>query len=221
MSSENSDGGLETDPENRLLWRMNRWRMDAEALRDSVLAVTGKLDRTSTGPSLPLEFPENVGNLNPDNVNPPSFRLAKFRPGQEYQRTVYLPIIRSGPQAGPAEVRNVFDFTQPAESAGQRSVTAVPTQALFLMNGPLLRERAKDLASKLIETETSDDARLASLWLRVLNRPMSSDEQLAALGFLTDVRSQLSNDSTELIEQRAWSELCHALLASNEFLMRL
>ena len=49
-------------------------------------------------------------------------------------RTVYLPIIRSGPQAGPAEVRNVFDFTQPGEFAGQRPVTTVPTQALFLMN---------------------------------------------------------------------------------------
>ena len=83
---------------------------------------------------MPLEYPENTGGLRKGDVNPPSFRLARFRPEQEFVRTVYLPIIRSGPQAGPAEVRNVFDFTQPGEFAGQRSVTTVPTQALFLMN---------------------------------------------------------------------------------------
>jgi len=155
-------------------------------------------------------------------VNPPSFRLGKFRPGQEFQRTVYLPIIRSGPQAGPAEVRNVFDFTQPAQSAGQRSVTAVPTQALFLMNGPLLHARSQDLATDLIKCELAEEPRLAALWLRVLNRPITADEQTAAVDYLKEVRSQLNmSDAAEQIELQAWSELCHALLASNEFLMRL
>jgi hypothetical protein len=84
-----------------------------------------------------------------------------------------------------------------------------------------LRERAKDLASDLIRTEANESARLAAIWLRVLNRPMFSDEQTAALAFLTDISGQLENCSAELVEQRAWSELCHALLASNEFLMRL
>ena len=99
---------------------MNRRRLDAESLRDVMLAVAGTLTACGGGPGLPLEYPENTGGLRKGDVNPPSFRLARFRPEQEFVRTVYLPIIRSGPQAGPAEVRNVFDFTQPGEFAGQR-----------------------------------------------------------------------------------------------------
>jgi hypothetical protein len=179
------------------------------------------LDRTAVGPSLPLEFPENVGNLNPDNVNPPSFRLVKFRPRQEYQRTVYLPIIRSGPQPGPAEIRNVFDFTQPAQPSGARAVTAVPTQALFLMNGPLLRERARDLAVRLLQEAADDEQRLGALWLRTLNRAILPHEQAAARAFLADLRGESTEENDDAVQLRIWSELCHAVLASNEFLMRL
>ena len=120
MSSEHDSRSDAVDPDNRLLWRMNRRRLDAESLRDVMLAVAGTLTECRGGPGLPLEYSENTGGLRKGDVNPPSFRLARFRPEQEFVRTVYLPIIRSGPQAGPAEVRNVFDFTQPGELAGQR-----------------------------------------------------------------------------------------------------
>ncbi len=143
MSSAHDNRSDAVDPENRLLWRMNRRRLDAESLRDAWLAVAGTLNVRGGGPGLPLEYPENTGGLRKGDVNPPSFRLARFRPEQEFVRTVYLPIIRSGPQAGPAEVRNVFDFTQPGEIAGQRSMTTVPTQALFLMNARFLKRRAR------------------------------------------------------------------------------
>ena len=108
----------------------------------------GTLGRAGGGPGLPLEYPENTGGLKKGDVNPPSFRLARFRPEQEFVRTVYLPIIRSGPQAGPAEVRNVFDFTQPGEIAGQRNVTTVPTQSLFLMKLGFSKRRALELAGQ-------------------------------------------------------------------------
>ena len=140
MSSTHDSQASSVDPDNRLLWRMNRRRLDAESLRDSLLAVSGKLVACAGGPGLPLEYPENTGGLGKGDVNPPSFRLTRFRPEQEFVRTVYLPIIRSAPQPGPAEVRNVFDFTQPGELAGQRSVTTVPTQALFLMNAKVLKQ---------------------------------------------------------------------------------
>ena len=209
MSGAYDKRGDSLDPDNRLLWRTNRRRLDAEALRDAMLAVSGRLHPSAGGPAMPLEFPENVANINPKNVNPPSFSLAKWRPEQAFQRTIYLPVIRSGPQPGPAELRNVFDFTQPAQFAGQRSITAVPTQALFLMNSPVVRERASDLA-KLLMTEASENSsRLDLLWLRALNRPITREER-------QDAKSFLSKD-----ESSGWIELCHAILASNRFLMRL
>ena len=71
-----------------------------------MLAVAGRLRPVSGGPGLPLEIIENTGGLRRGEVNPPHFNLGRFRPEQEYVRTVYLPIIRSGPQSGPAEPRN-------------------------------------------------------------------------------------------------------------------
>lgn len=213
MSCQNDSEVIAVDPDNRLFSRMNAQRLDAEAIRDSLLAVSGRLIETKGGPALPLEFPENTGNLAKGNVNPPSFRLGKFRPEQQFERTVYLPVIRSAPQAGPGELRNIFDFTQPAEFAGQRAVTAVPTQALFLMNSKLMKDRAHDLAERVLQLGADETSRLDLLWLRVLNRPLNDVERTDALAFLRDLK--------EATEMQRWTELCHSLLASNEFLMRL
>lgn len=197
------------DPDNRLLWRMNRVRLDAEALRDAMLFVSGQLRPSVGGPAMPLEFPENVGGLDPKDVNPPSFRLSRWRPEQEYQRTIYLPVIRSSGQPGPGELRNVFDFPQPSMFTGRRSITAVPTQALFLMNSPVVKRHAAALAERTQAEQADDRQRLELLWLTLLNRPITDSEQDAAAEFLTATGEQ------------GWTELCHALLASNEFLMRL
>ncbi|MFO1095331.1 MAG: DUF1553 domain-containing protein, partial [Planctomycetaceae bacterium] len=209
LSSEHNATNHGVDPDNRLLWRMNRVRLDAEALRDSMLFVSGQLRPSVGGPAMPLEFAENVGGLDPKDVNPPSFRLSKWRPEQEFQRTIYLPVIRSSGQPGPAEVRNVFDFPQPSTFNGQRSITAVPTQALFLMNSPVVKRHSAALAARIQEEQPDDRQRLELLWLTLLNRPITGSEQSAATGFL--------NAGGE----NKWTELCHALLASNEFLMRL
>ena len=210
MSSAHDPTSYEADPDNRLLWRMHRRRLDAEALRDGLLVVTGQLQPKLGGSAMPLEFPENVNNIDPKNVNPPSFSLKKWRPEAQYQRTIYLPILRSGPQPGPGELRNVFDFTQPARFSGQRSVTAVPTQALFLMNSELVKSYAAVLAEQATEVSDETAARLEWLWLRTLNRPVSPTERDEAKAFLS-----------ASAEEAAWRELCHAMLASNEFLIRL
>ena len=209
MSSAFDERAHAIDPENHLLWRMNCRRLDAEAIRDAMLAVSGQLRHSAGGPALPLEFPENVDNINPKNVNPPSFSLTRWRPEQAFQRTVYLPVIRSGPQPGPAELRNVFDFALPARFAGQRSVTTVPTQALFLMNSPVVKNHARKLAAWLVQETAGTTARLDLLWLCALNRPVTQAEKRDAAAFLgTDGNGN-------------WVELCHAILASSEFLMRL
>jgi len=197
------------DPENRLLWKMPTRRLEAEAIRDSLLAASGELQPCDGGPGLPLEFPENTGNLKPRSVNPPSFSLKRFRPEQEFQRTIYLPIVRSA-QRGPAELRDLFDFVQPNGIAGRRVETIAATQALYLLNNELPRRRATALAKRLAKETPDTSQRLEALWLRTLCRPITAEEGEDARGFLA-----LSGEPTE-----AWTELCHSLLSCNEFLYR-
>jgi hypothetical protein len=217
LSSGHDEAAVTKDPDNRLLWRMSRQRLDAEALRDALLSVSGELTASTGGPALPLEYVENSSSLKPQAVNPPAFALRKFRPSQEFERTIYLPIVRSS-QVGPAKLRDVFDFTQPAQMAGQRAQTVVPTQALFLLNNELLRNRAGGLARHLTQAIASRAARMDDLWLRVLNRPITSVERDDATAFLDKL--QLLVKAGPDAEYQLWLELCHTLLASNEFLYR-
>lgn len=197
------------DPENRLLWKMPVRRLEAEAIRDSLLAVSGELQPCAGGPGLPLEYPENTGNLQPKSVNPPSFSLRRYRPEQEFQRTIYLPVVRSA-QRGPAELRDLFDFIQPNGISGRRAETIAATQALYLLNNELPRKRAAALAERLAVDASETAARLELLWLRVHGRPITADERRDADDFL-----QAAGEPAE-----AWTELCHSLLGSNEFLHR-
>jgi hypothetical protein len=170
-----------------------------------------------------LEYPENVSGLDPKNVNPVAFSVTKFRPEQASLRTIYLPVLRSSVQKGPSEILDVFDFAQPAQMQGQRAITTVPPQALFLMNGPLLKNQAGRLADELLRSTASHDAaRLADLYLRVLNRPITADESREALAFLSTFDTPVAA-SDELPQRRhlAWASLCHALFTCNEFLFRL
>ena len=114
-----SNAGLETDPDNRLLWRQNRVRLDFEALRDSMLAVAGELDDSVGGAPFDL------------NARPTSRR-----------RTIYAYVSREEPSA----LMRTFDFSNPEEHTPKRQLTTVPQQALFLMNSSFLAERARALA---------------------------------------------------------------------------
>lgn len=218
MSSVNDPVAMKTDPDNRLLWHMNRQRLDAEAIRDALLAVSGELKPGSGGPALVLENVENTGALALKGVNPPTYAHKVPRPAQEFERTIYLPVMRNG-FAGPDRVRGFFDFVNPAQITGQRPQTVVPTQALFLLNNDLLRKRAGTLAKKLADTVRDRDARLAELWLRVFSRPITNAERDDAIAFLDKLDPLLKNRPDA--ESLAWQELCHGLLASNQFIFRL
>jgi hypothetical protein len=221
LSSSNDALAMKLDPENKLFWRMNRQRLDAEAMRDSMLAISGELTRDSGGPALVLEEPENCGALALKGVNPPNYKHSKPRPSQEFERTLYLPVLRGG-TAGPDRLRAFFDFVDPAGTAGQRNQTVVPTQSLFLLSNDLLRKRATTLADKLIAAEPNELVRLEALWLRVLNRPITSTEREDAAAFLGNVEPLIKTvKGRPAIDSIKWRELCHSLLASNEFVFRL
>lgn len=215
MSSKYHPEAAARDPDNRLLWRMNRRRLDAESLRDTLLSVSGALQSNLGGPALALQYIENVGGLNPKDVNPVSFRLNKYPDWQQHYRTIYLPVVRSAAQPGPAELRNLFDFPPPTEMAGQRPSTSVATQALFLMNSEFIKSNAQRLSEWVLKQPITDDrSRLELLYLRALNRPVTETE-------LEIARKFLDIDTSDDKQRGAWTAYCHALLSSNEFLFRL
>jgi hypothetical protein len=148
------------DPENRLLWRMNRRRLELEAMRDTLLAVADRLDETMYGRAAEL-------------TKPP---FAK-------RRAVYGFIDR---QDLPNWFR-VFDIASPDQSSPRRPRTTVPQQALFFMNSPFVVEQAQALAARSeIQSEECDECRLTALYRLVLSRAPDQDELEVGLEFLTD-----------------------------------
>ena len=220
LASTNDATALKIDPDNRLLWRMNRQRLDAEAIRDGLLAVSGELVSSEGGPALVLESPENCGDLVQQGVNPPNYNHRKSRPAQEFQRSIYLPVMRTN-TTSLDRIRNSFDFVNPAQIAGQRAQTVVPTQSLFVMNNELFRQRAKILADRLMAETAESDVRIEQLWLRVFNRPITSAERINTTTFLRELDAVLTDQDAASKELLKWQELCHSLLASNEFIFRI
>lgn len=120
LASRNSAGGERIDPENRLLWRANKRRLDAEALRDSILFVAGALDFNGGGKPQPLDE-------------------------KNRKRTVYGFVSRK--KLDP--MLALFDFPNPVNTSEQRVVTNVPLQGLFFMNSPLMIEQSNELGKKV------------------------------------------------------------------------
>jgi hypothetical protein len=158
------------DPENRLLWRAHRRRLDFEAMRDSLLAAAGRLDRTQLG------RPVDVAN-----------------DAQNRRRTVYGLVDR---QSLPGLFR-AFDFAVPDQSVERRPQTSVPQQALFGMNNPFVVEQATALAARVQAAKSAEEG-VRTLYRLVLARQPDREELQAALHFLQEAeqpspqRSQLS-----------------------------
>ena len=160
QSSEASAASLKADPDNRYLAHMNRRRLDFEALRDTLLALSGKLDAT-------------VGGLPVDIVTEP------FTP----RRTVYGLIDR---QNLPGLFRS-FDFANPDVCNQGRFTTTVPQQALFLMNSPFVIEQARRLVQRDEVKAAADNAqKLQTLCRLVWQRPPERDELRIAEKFIAD-----------------------------------
>ncbi len=139
QGSSYDETAFQADPDNRLLWRANKRRLDAEAIRDAMLAVAGKLDRGRRRGSLIA----TVG-YKPVAILAFDKRVPADLDGSPH-RSVYLPVVRDRlPDA-----LELFDFAEPSLVTGSRETTNVPLQALYLMNSPFVRERAVELAARL------------------------------------------------------------------------
>jgi hypothetical protein len=194
------------DPENTLLWRMSKRRLEAEAIRDAMLAAAGTLnmDRPSGSP---------VSRLN--NITPArllaSGQLESMTHNQN--RSVYLPVIRDSlPDA-----LDVFDFAEASLVTGARDATITPGQALYMLNNPFVQDCAADLGHRLLEQETGSREQLALGHLLCYGRPPTPEEIDIAARFYDDFLTRA--DTTSHLNPRllALHSYCQALFASAEF----
>ena len=158
----------EVDPDNRLLWRMNRQRLQPEVWRDAVLATSGQLDRRMFDKSDKLEDAKN------------------------HRRTVYGTITRQNP----ADVLRLFDFPDAKRHADQRTLTTSPLQQLYLLNGPFLQQAAEHVVARQLANSTEDSDRRAAfvrqLFRTILLREPATSELDASLNLIGDEPSKQS-----------------------------
>jgi cytochrome c553 len=204
MSCDYDAKAYAKDPDNRYLWRMNRRRLDAEAIRDAILAVSGQIDLT------------RGGSLNPDNNGPMNVPMRATPQIVSNRRSLYLPVVRNDVP----DMFQVFDFGDPHTIAGKRHVTTAATQALFMMNSEFIQEQSRQWAQTLLALPVSDDAQRVSMaYAQAFGRPATDEETSRALRFMEKLQSgtNSSQAGSESKGPKTWQSFCQALFASTEF----
>ncbi len=184
------------DPENRLLWRANVQRLEAEQIRDAMLFTSGWLDLTIGGKTIPLKNREFVFNHTSKDATT----------YESPRRALYLPIIRNHLY----DMLEQFDYPDPTMPTGSRNSTVIAPQALIMMNAPVVMQSADKLAERLASI-TDETQRIRRAYETLFSRPPAEHEIADALALLRDFHA------TEKPE-RAWPLLCQTLFAANEFI---
>lgn len=204
LGHEGDPLGMDKDPENATSWRHERRRLDAEVLRDCLLAVSGSLDRNPP-----------AGTLLPQPSEGPAMPPMAFGQGeiQTRKRSIYLPVIRDGAPESLA----LFDGADPNLVVPERHPTTTPAQGLFLLNNPEMTRCSEALARKVLEEPGTEAERVNRLAMAVWGRPARPRETESAIAFLEAfVLKRGGLPSRARVE--AYSALAQAQLASADFL---
>lgn len=209
MGSEILKQASEVDPSNRLLSHMNRRRLDAEEIRDGMLALTGQLDLTMGG-TMQSGFGTDGENSNS--------RLS-INPDTSTRRTVYLPIRRSNLPS----LFNLFDFGDATTPGEGRSRTNVSPQALYMMNGEAVSSRSRELARSLLALKGDEARRVSAAYLWTLGRSPEAEEVQESLSYLDSYKKKglavaQASGAVTTPNLDAWQSFCRVLLSSNEFI---
>jgi hypothetical protein len=209
--------GDDVDPQNLLLHRQNVPRLEAEVIRDTLLAVSGRLDKRMEGKSV--------------HVYLTPFMQGRGRPQQgpldgDGRRSIYISIRRNFL----SPMMLAFDAPQPTGTIGRRNVSNVPAQALTLMNDPLVVELARLWARRVLEPSrgvgewgsrgvTTAEGRIALIYLTAFARAPTPQELEAALAFIESQGAEygLSPEKAD-DDERVWADLCHVLINAKEFI---
>jgi hypothetical protein len=188
LSTDRDDSNMQTDADNRYLWRMNRQRLDVEAWRDALLAISGRLDRSLHGPSTNLADAANN------------------------RRTVYAFISRHELD----NMLRLFDFPDANITSSTRSETTVPQQQLFVLNSPFMIEQAKAFASRIqMQGGPNPEDQIQFAYMTAFGRPPSDRELNIALRYL---QAQDTEEVQSKNKLNRWERYAQVLLASNEFM---
>jgi len=211
MSGHTREDLQSVDPDNRLLWRRVPRRLEVEAIRDSMLFVSGRLDRKMYGPPMYPYVPREALLNHADKTK----IWPEFNEAAASRRTVYAFIKRSL-LVPLLEVLDLCDVTQ---TSPQRSVTTVPTQALTLYNGNFAMRQSRHFADRLLREageNPTDQIRLA--FRRALARPPTNAEQAAMTQFLVMQYAERDGQSPRTDRRiNALTQLCRVIFNLNEF----
>jgi hypothetical protein len=201
-SSDATDFAI--DPADRLQWRMSPRRLDAEEIRDAMLQSSGQLDRRRPVGSSVMQLGQTeirgglAGNLSSSDLH----------------RSIYLPIMRD--LVPP--VLEAFDFAEPTLVTGQRDVTTVATQSLFLMNDPFVVEQSRQMARQLLGSSERDDAgRVTTAYRLALGRAPTAAERTRAIRYVNETARAGGSRTLAAGRDGAWASFCQALMAGAEF----
>ncbi len=194
------------DPDNRYLWRANPRRLEAEAIRDAMLTVSGNLVAVRPrGSLLEVAGEGAVGK----SVFAPEIRAIETD-----HRAIFLPRVRDVMP----ELLELFDSPDGSTVTGQREVTTMPLQALYLMNSDFVREQAESFADRVMGQPPSE--RLDFAHLAAFGRPATEAERASAREFGRAFREgtpEASGEPGPEFERERWIAYCHALLCTAEF----
>jgi mono/diheme cytochrome c family protein len=209
LSSATSAADEAIDPDDDFIWRHRQQRLDAEEVRDSLLADSGTLDRSPAGPQ---PFPPQ-SEWNWEEQNPFAPDLAKY---ENNHRTVYMMVQRS--------VRHpyltLFDGADPNASTELRSSSLTPLQALYFMNGDFPRDCAAELAPKLFTEGGTQQIGIRRAFLLIYGRPAGAEELKQTVDFLEKAAAVYESHgaSAPVAEDKAEQGFLQAMFASNEFM---
>jgi hypothetical protein len=190
------------DPDNVYLQGMRMRRLEGEAIRDAMLAVSGRLDLRQYGRQVPIrlnEFQDGRGR-------PPSGPL-----DGDGRRSIYLAVRRNFL----SPMLLAFDMPIPFSTIGRRTVSNVPAQALILMNDPFVHQQAAVWARRLIASGGTPHERIASMYNSAFSRPPRREEEEACLAFIDQQMASAAHKPDELT---LWTDLAHVLFNAKEFI---
>jgi cytochrome c553 len=190
----------QVDPANRLLSHMPVQRLRAEAVRDSILAVSGTLDQTMFGYTGPANQSESAAVANP-----------------KLRRGVYQYIRREALD----HMMIMFDAPEPSRTQGDRETSSVPGQSLLMLNSALVHEQATAWAAKDMKLRKgySTEQRIEHLFATALGRQPSAQEVQSLVEFIDDqAEAYALPPAARGSDQRLWTDLCHVLINAKEFL---
>jgi len=209
MSSQPEPEAEKLDPENKLVHRMPVQRLEAESIRDAILAVAGSLNPKILGPSVP----PHISAYQDGRGKPESGPL-----DGNGRRSIYIQVRRNFL----TPMFMAFDYPLPISAIGRRGVSTVPSQALMLMNNEFVARQSEAWAQRVLQADAVPENVVDKMFLTAFGRPASVKEIKETLDFAKEQRMRhaaLAADASESqIKQGVWADVAHVLFNSAEFI---